>query len=93
MNATDTTATKTFDVAGKLVVALNLDDRSQWPGMKVTSWDKRGRGWSCRCEAPAIVWRALQLEVSDRISHKVDTNDIRTAMRKLSAKLLMELGT
>lgn len=92
MTETGTISTRQFAVAGKVVVALDLDDRSQWPGMKVTSWDKKGRGWSCDCEAPDIVWRAVQLEIENRISGKADTNDLRAALRKVSMAVSLKLG-
>jgi hypothetical protein len=80
-------------VPGVVLVELNLDDRGEWPGMKVTEWVRKGRGWRATTTAPLIVWRGVVQEIEGRIENeRVDTNATRTALRRFAVTLRQELG-
>jgi len=51
------------ELPGQAVVALDLDDRRKWPGIKVESWDPAGRGWRCGVAAAPLAWKAVLLHI------------------------------
>lgn len=83
----------TLSVPGVVVVELDLDNRGIWPGMKVTEWKQKGRGYRATTTAPPMVWTGVVQEIEGRIENeRVDTNATRTALRRFAVTLRQELG-
>lgn len=85
--------TLTMTMPGTVVISLDLDDRGRWPGLRVTSWDRRGKGWAVTAEAPPLVWRAILGSMEDAMDNRrVQQNATRTALRRFAVTLRQELA-
>ena len=82
----------TLAVPGTVVVEIDLDDRGRWPGLRVTEWVRRGKGFTATVVAPPLVWQAVSTEIEGRLESKAGQNATRTALRRFATRLTQELG-